>query len=43
MRMRAMAQLADVWRDTADKSVQILDALEPDNGGCKLLRFVLYY
>ena len=28
MRMRAMAQLADVWRTTADRSIQILDSLE---------------
>lgn len=33
MRMRAMAQLADVWRSTADKSMQILDSLEPGIDG----------
>lgn len=31
MRMRAMAQLADTWRDTAERAIDILDSLEPDN------------
>lgn len=31
MRMRAMGQLADVWRDTADRAVELLDSLESDN------------
>lgn len=29
--MRAMAQLADTWRDTAERAIDILDSLEPDN------------
>ena len=33
MRMRAMAQLADTWRDTAERSIDILDGLEPDMNG----------
>ena len=31
MRMRAMAQLADVWRDSADRAMHVLDSLDPDN------------
>jgi hypothetical protein len=31
MRMRAMAQLADTWRDTAERAIDILDSLDADN------------
>lgn len=31
MRIRAMAQLADAWKDTAERAIEILDSLDPDN------------
>ena len=31
MRIRAMAQLADAWKDSAERSIEILDSLDPDN------------
>lgn len=43
MRIRAMAQLADAWKDTAERAIEILDSLDPDNASMSGSAFLFIY